>query len=480
MDVMTSVVTLVITLNTIAAIVTVFRETREIAATWAWMILLVFVPVGGFVIYFFFGRKISKERIFDLRSQEALGLSEIAEGQIERLEDNPESFLDNPFVRDLAVLFLESDESIVTIANDVEVLFDGKDKFDQLKEDLRQAQHHIHLLYYIFRDDELGRELMDILIERAQAGVEVLLVYDAMGSRGTKVKFWKELMAAGGKAVPFFGYAFGFINLRINYRNHRKIVVIDGKVGYVGGFNVGDEYLGKGELGYWRDTHLRIQGNAVLTLQSRFFIDWNAAVSPQDKKEYLEEYFPISDPVGKTAMQIVSTGPDNDFQKIKMGFIKMILMARKTIDIQSPYFIPDESVLEALQIAAMSGVTVRIMIPSKPDHPFVYRATEFYSKLMASTGVHIYVYEPGFLHAKTMVVDGKVATVGTSNFDVRSFRLNFEVNAFIYDESVAKTLQEQFNKDLADCKPATKRYFEKQSVWKKLKQSFSRLLAPIL
>ena len=356
----------------------------------------------------------------------------------------------------------------------------GQEKFTQLKEDLRNAKDHIHIGYYIFNDDKLGYELLEILIEKAHQGVEVLVLYDALGTRFIKQKFWKELHDAGGRSEAFFGYTFGIINLRMNYRNHRKIVVIDGKIGYVGGFNIGDEYLGKGKLGQWRDTHLRIRGNAVLSLQARFFIDWNATASEQYQKTFLPRYFPTLECLGDTAMQIVSTGPDNDYQKIKMGFVKMIYMAKTSIDIQTPYFIPDESVLEALQVAALSGVKVRIMVPCKPDHPFVYRATEYYCRNLLKDGVEIYLYEEGFLHAKTMVVDGVASTVGTSNFDMRSFRLNFEINAFIYDEEISCKLQDIFEKDIENCLLADEAYFKKQSPWKKLKQKFSRLLSPIL
>ena len=479
MDLLTAIFSGLVFINTLGAIITVFREPREISATWAWLLVLVFFPFLGFIIYFFFGRKISKDRIFDLKSQDTLGIRKLAETQLEELEQD-NTFFEDLYLKELAVLFLESDESVITKGNQVEIMTSGQEKFTQLKEDLRNATDHIHIGYYIFNDDELGHELLEILIEKAQQGVEVLVLYDALGARFTKQKFWKKLHDAGGRSEAFFGYTFGIINLRMNYRNHRKIVVIDGKIGYVGGFNIGDEYLGKGKLGHWRDTHLRIRGNAVLSLQARFFIDWNATVSERYQKTFSERYFPTLECLGDTAMQIVSTGPDNDYQKIKMGFVKMIYMAKKSIDIQTPYFIPDESVIEALQVAALSGVKVRIMVPCKPDHPFVYRATEYYCRNLLKDGVEIYLYEEGFLHAKTMVVDGVASTVGTSNFDMRSFRLNFEINAFIYDEEISCKLQEIFEKDIEKCLLVDEAYFKKQSAWKKLKQKFSRLLSPIL
>ena len=486
MGVFSSILYIIIFLNTIAAVITVFREPREIAATWGWLIVLVMLPVLGFIIYFFFGRRIRKKRIFNLRAQETVGLQELVEQQQLELAHKKEQTGTAKFRfksthhEDLASFFLGADDAIITDNNDVEIFIDGKDKFDRLKEDIKSAKHHIHILYYIFNQDEIGKEIMELLIEKAQEGVEVLVIYDALGSRKTRNAFWNRLHEAGGHSVAFFGYTLGFINWRINYRNHRKIVVIDGKVGYVGGFNVGDEYLGKGPLGVWRDTHLRICGDAVYSLQSRFFVDWNAAVKEDRRREFIPEYFPLIDSEGENTIQIVSTGPDSDVQKIKLGLIKMILMAKKSVWIQTPYFIPDESIQEALSIAAMSGVDVRVMIPCKPDHPVVYRATEYYSSQLLKSGVKIYVYQKGFLHAKTMVVDGEMATVGTSNFDMRSFRLNFEVNAFIYNEQFAKQVEEDFVHDLKNCTIANEKYFEKQDRWKRFKQKFSRLFAPIL
>ena len=481
-----SILYIIILLNTIAAIITVFREPREIAATWGWLIVLVMLPVIGFIIYFFFGRRIRKKRIFNLRAQETVGLQELVEQQQRDLAYTKEKIgparfrFKNPYQEELASFFLEADDAIITENNDVEIFVDGQEKFDRLKEDIKNAKHHIHLLYYIFNQDEIGEEIMQLLIDKAQEGVEVLVIYDALGSRMTRNSFWNKLHEAGGQSVAFFGYTLGFINWRINYRNHRKIVVIDGEIGYVGGFNVGDEYLGKGPLGAWRDTHIRIAGDAVYSLQSRFLVDWNAAVKEEKRREFIPEYFPLTETKGENTMQIVSTGPDSDVQKIKFGLVKMILMAKKSVWIQTPYFIPDESIQEALSIAAMSGVDVRVMIPCKPDHPVVYRATEYYSSQLLKSGVKIYVYQKGFLHAKTMVVDGEMATVGTSNFDMRSFRLNFEVNAFIYNEQFAKQVEEDFVHDLKNCTIANEKYFEKQDRWKRFKQKFSRLFAPIL
>jgi len=327
--------------------------------------------------------------------------------------------------------------------------------------------------------------LKQALVTVAKRGVKVKVIYDSLGSRGQRHGFFRELEKAGGQAEPFFGHRKSPIHSpRFNYRAHRKIVVIDGKIGYIGGFNVGDQYLGKSKyFGYWRDTHLRIVGNAVIALQSRFFMDWNATIKgdkKRDKLVYADNYFPLSQVQGTTSIQVVSSGPDNDNEAIKLGYLKLISSANKVIDIQTPYLIPDDSVYEALSVAALSGVKVRIMIPSKPDHPFVYRATQYFAHALLDKGAEIYQYEPGFLHAKTFVVDDELVSIGSANVDFRSFKLNFETNAFCYDRKLVQQLKESFEKDLANCSRLDKGYFARQSLWLRFKQHFSRLLAPIL
>lgn len=472
----------VIFLNTVGAIYTVFHEKRDVTATWAWLLTLTMLPIAGFVIYFFIGKKLRSDQIYDLKTQKSLGMSELAEFQKEMLEEEEMTNVDpeEEYRVNTAILLLETNESIMTRGNKVEIITDGEEKFDRFIEDIKNAQEHIHLLYYTFRSDTLGKRIMAALEERAASGVEVLVVYDALGCRGNNRDFFDRLESLGGKAKVFFGSKIPLVNLRMNYRNHRKILVVDGKIAYMGGFNIGDEYLGLGPLGNWRDTHLRIQGNAVLTLQSRFFMDWNAVVSEEERVKYEDRYFPISGKVGNTVMQIAASGPENDVQAIKMGFIKMISQAKKSIYIQTPYFIPDTSVHEIIKMAAMSGVEVNIMIPCKPDHPFVYRATEYFAKDVLESGANIYIYQDGFFHSKVMVIDDEVATVGSANMDVRSFRLNFEINSFMYDSDISTQLVEHFNNDISNCLKADMDYFENQSKWRKFKQQFSRLLSPIL
>ena len=376
-------------------------------------------------------------------------------------------------------MLLVNDSAVLTQNNKVQIFTDGYDKFRTLLTDIMEAKDHIHLVYYIMRNDELGNELLNKLVKKAEEGVEIRVLYDAMGSRRLPRKFFDPLIAAGGNVSAFFPAIIPHLNLQVNYRNHRKLVIIDGDIGYIGGFNIGDEYLGLNKkFGYWRDTHLKILGQAVYAMQTRFILDWNQASSSKISYEY--RLFPEIQATGETDIQIVSSGPDSEWEQIKFGFLKLINSAKNYIYIQTPYFIPDESVLDALKIAALSGVDVRLMIPNKPDHPFVYWAT--YSNIgeLLKTGAKVYIYENGFIHAKTLIADGKVATVGTANIDVRSFRLNFEVNAFLYDQVLVRELVHIYEKDIEQSSELTMEEYQNRTFIIRIKESVSRLLSPIL
>ncbi len=475
-------------INTGGAVVTVFWEKKDIAVIWAWLLVLILLPGVGFILYLFVGKGINSSKIFDLKEQERLGINQLAELQKEQWEKNRLIFAGEKISAgnmELPRLFLDIDQAILTEHNYVEILTDGTEKFKVLLDDIRHAQNHVHIEYYTFYNDQIGNQVRAALEEVARRGVEVRVIYDSFGSRGTTHQFFKRLEALGGRAEPFFGTKKSPIHSpRLNYRDHRKIVVIDGRIGYIGGFNIGDQYLGrKPKFGYWRDTHLRVQGNAVIALQSRFLMDWNATVKNtrhNQQVSYQDQYFPLISNVGHTSMQIVSSGPDSEKEAIKLGYFKMINNARKYIYIQTPYLIPDDAIIEALMVAQMSGVEVRIMIPAFPDHPFVYRATEYYAKHLTDLGIKVYKYHHGFLHAKTVVVDDQVASVGSANLDFRSFKLNFEANAFLYGEQFAHQLKTIFEKDQEQAVLLTPEYFAKQSWWRKFKQEFSRLLSPIL
>lgn len=477
---------IIIIVNGLLALITVFREPRDIAATWAWILVLIFIPVIGFLIYSFAGRKLPQRQLFAYQDQD---ISEIEKLIRKRMTDGP-----GPSVSDKVAMLPRSAQSLVTLFqrinrtplatnNQVRLLTSGQDFFDRLKRSLREAKTSINIEFYTFYSDDLGHEILDILVERAKAGVEVHILYDSLGSAGTTLRFFAPLRAAGGHAAPFLKRRFNIVNFQLNFRDHRKIVVIDGQVGYIGGFNIGDQYLGrKKKFGHWRDTHLKIVGSGVYYLQAHFLLDWNASVLTKPMHVSDEHYFPElpEHKIGDTDLQIVTSGPDSDDEQIKMGYIRLIQLAKKRCWIQTPYLIPDDSTIDALRIAANSGVDVRIMIPCMPDHMFVYRATQYFASQLVKDGIKVYCYNNGFLHAKTMVVDDQLSSVGSANFDFRSFKLNFEANAFLYDKEIAQQLAAQYEKDIECSTEQTVESFAEQGRWLRFKQVFSRLLAPIL
>lgn len=471
----------IVYLNAVLAFVTVFREPRDISATWAWLLVLVFLPIIGFIAYAFVGRRLPKNRLFQIQEQEQLQLDErLALQRAELSSERNEADSVTAQALGTVNLFIESDQAFLTRNNRVHVISDGKALFHNLFEDIERAKQTIHIEFYTIYNDDIGNDLLQLLIRKAQEGVAVRVLYDSWGSLGVQPRFYDPLRVVGGEAYPFLQTRSAWADFRLNFRDHRKIVVIDGAIGYTGGFNIGDQYLGrKKKFGYWRDTHLRIVGAGIYGLQSRFIRDWNAT-SRVKPLSVTNEFFHITKVKGDTNMQIVSSGPDSDREQIKMGYLRLINSAQKRLWIQSPYLIPDDSILDALRVAVGSGVDVRIMIPSKPDHPFVYRATEYYAKQLARVGVKIFKYQNGFLHAKTMLVDDGVASVGSANLDFRSFKLNFEINAFLYDPKLTTELAQLFEADMRVSELTTYADFEQQSYWRKFKQIFSRLLSPIL
>ncbi|HLT56054.1 MAG TPA: cardiolipin synthase [Bacillota bacterium] len=480
MDILSFFLGLILITNIFLGMSIIFLERKNPTSTWAWLMVLLFIPIAGFFIYLIFGRSINKRKIFswDKKSREEVRTT--VEQQLRAIRDGHFEFnkVEMEEFDDLIYLHLRNDDAIFTQNNHIDIFTDGKEKFARLIEDIKNAKNHIHLQYYILRHDELGQKIANLLVDKVKEGVEVRVLFDDLGSRMIKRKFVHRLLNAGVEIEAFFPSRITKINLEINYRNHRKLAIIDGKIGYIGGFNIGDEYLGKNKkFGYWRDTHLRIVGNAVQHMQTRFILDWNHASKkhiPFEKK-YFE-----TEAAGDVGVQIVSSGPDSSWQQIKNGYIKMIMSAKDYIYIQTPYFIPDDSLLDALRIAALSGVKVKLMIPNKPDHPFVYWATLSYCGDLLLAGAEVYVYQNGFLHAKTIVVDGKIASVGTANIDVRSFRLNFEVNAFIYDATISRKLLHAFEEDIEKSTQMTVKLYQKRSIGIRFKESVSRLLSPVL
>lgn len=473
------------------AIWTVFRTRRDIASTWAWLLVLSVFPVVGFILYLFVGRKLSNDDIFSIRAEQWAFRKKILDRQEELLEKHKLLLQHGKLARarQLVSLSASLDDAPVTFNNRVKVFIDGEQLFSKMIADFDQAQDHIYVEFYTFYSDELGKKILAALERAAQRGVKVKVLYDLSGSRGTTYKFFAHLEELGGEAQPFNSKANKRVTTpRLNYHLHRKIVVIDGKIGYIGGFNVGDQYVGKmPKFGYWRDTHLRIVGQAAIALTGRFAMDWNTTCRKTDKEridiEKLLTDFTIerpTDPDKDVTMQIVSSGPDSDNFAIRRGYESIISTARKYVYIQTPYLIPGEPILESLVIAARSGIDVRVMVPCMPDHPFVYRATECYAKYLVNNGVKVYKYNNGFIHAKTVVSGQNLASVGSANQDFRSYRLNWEANAFCYNEELTAQLKQIFEDDIKDSTLLTSEYFANQSKWRKFKQYFSRLLSPVL
>ncbi|USS89053.1 cardiolipin synthase [Fructilactobacillus cliffordii] len=489
MSLILEIIGIIILLNTIAAIVTVFRQPRNIAATWAWFLVLVFVPVIGFFIYAFFGRRLPKNRMLLLSGSTKKQVSALIRRQKRQLgkvtpEENTNYKILNR-AQGMIEMFMNTATAPLLGNNKVDVYTNGNDFIKQLFADIENAKSSIHIEFYTFYADKIGTQTLNLLTQKAQEGVEVRVIYDAWGSMGTNEKFFRPLIEAGGKAYPFLHNRFNLIDMRVNFRDHHKVVTIDGEYGYIGGMNIGDQYMGwKKKFGNWYDCMMRVHGLGVQGLQSRFILDWNATASNDkidpNEKEAIKKYYPDTHTDGNAAMQIVASDPISSMEQIKMGYIKLIGMAHHSIKIMTPYLIPDESVLDALKIAVKSGVRVEIMTPSMPDHAFVYRATQYYTEQLTKLGIKVYAYNNGFLHAKTMVIDDELVSIGSANLDYRSFELNFECNAFVYDKDLANRMEAIYEAAIAESTLQTHQIFVNESWWLNFKQHFSRLLSPLL
>lgn len=466
----------------IFAIIIVFFERRSPKSVWAWLLVMVFLPGVGFIFYLFLGQDMHKRKMFRIKEledklSEAIHIQErqAKSMELEKMDKNLQGF------SDLIYYNLQSSGAVLTNDNDVDIFTDGNDKFEALLEDLEQAKSFIHLEYYIIKKDELFERIVEVLERKVAQGVEVRVLFDAMGSRTVRHSYWKQLRKKGIRTAEFFPAILGRFQLRINYRNHRKIVVIDNKVAYVGGFNVGKEYIDRDpKFGHWRDTHLRIQGTAVMSLQLRFILDWNYAAKEDllaEKKLFEGLELGKRDQV---EMQIVSSGPDNTLEQIRDNYLRLFAKAKEHIYIQTPYFIPDDTLLDTLLLAIRSGVEVNLMIPCMQDHPFIYWATYSYVGELVRAGANCYTYDKGFLHAKGVCVDGKAFCYGTANMDIRSFALNFEVNAVVYDKALSEKMEAIFREDLKDCTHITKELYESRSLPIRIKEQFCRLLSPLL
>ena len=469
-------------INIIFSLLIIFFQRRNPTTVWAWLLLLYFIPVIGFILYLVLAQNFHKDRMFKMKEIEG-ELKYAVRRQEESIFRKKLRLRDSELDRfkRLILYNLNEGEAVLTDNNDVRIFTDGEDKFRDLLYEMEHAKKYIHLQYYIIRNDELWGEIQEVLIRKTKQGVKVRVLFDSMGCRGMKSIDWAKLRDAGVEVAEFFPALLGKFQLRINYRNHRKIVVIDGRLGFIGGFNIGREYLGRSRrFGYWRDTHLCIEGSAVTSLAVRFVLDWNYAAK---ENLFLDDSLfeiPVYVREGRDPVQIITSGPDSKYPKIRDNYLRLIHMARKNIYVQTPYFIPDNDIRDALVIAAKSGVDVRIMIPCKPDHPFVYWATYSYVGEMIEAGARCYTYENGFLHSKCLCVDGLVSCVGTANMDIRSFALNFEVNGVIYSAKTTRKLEEAFESGILKSTIITRKKYGQRGWLVRVKEQFCRLLSPVL
>ncbi|MFC7371807.1 cardiolipin synthase [Fictibacillus iocasae] len=458
--------------------VVIFLENRHPSSTLAWLIVLALFPLLGFIVYLFVGQSYRKQKMFYRKSLE----DEDFYLQIEtRLSKESSLNWMDAHQKQFLKLASKLGKTPVSFASETTVLADGEEKFAALFEMIDKAKRHIHLEYYILRSDKTGNKLKEKLIAKAREGVEVRLLYDAVGCLALQESYIYELRNEGIKAEPFFPVKLPYFNQKINFRNHRKIVVVDGQTGLVGGLNIGDEYMGLHPYyGHWRDTHLKVTGEAVNSLQLIFLQDWRHATGEKLVPDFFIHPSPSEAQRNQGGVQLIAGGPDNEWEVMKNLYFSMIVSARKSVWIASPYFVPDEEVYMALKVAALSGIDVKILVPNKPDKRTVFYASRSYFSELLKAGAEIYEYENGFMHSKFVIVDGEMASVGTCNMDMRSFHLNFEVNAFLYKTESIQSLQYHYENDLTFSKKMDLGDFSSRKFRYRVFESLARLLSPLL
>ncbi len=457
--------------NLFFAIVIIMVEKKNPLYTIFWIFLLYLLPYIGFFIYLFFGLTFKKKRVANkiYKIKKLKSIKNVHGSDKEELKR----------WKGLITYLEMSTDNYITSNNDIQVYFAGEEFFSDLKKEIANAKKFINMEYFIFQFDGIGKEIADLLIKKVKEGVEVNLIIDGVNLANQKLsRYFKN---TGVHLYLFFRTYIPIFNIRINYRDHRKVTIIDNRVAFVGGMNIGDEYLGKGKIGYWRDTSVKIYGDIVSTFEKEFYFSMSIVKNKFLKDEKTSNEISLKyEEEDNVYMQVISSGPNYEFPAIRDNYIKLIQEARKSVFIQTPYFVPDDLLLDTLKSAVLSGIDVKIMIPNKADHPFIYWINQYYVAELLRLGANIYRYENGFIHSKTILVDEEVVSVGTCNFDYRSFYLNFEINLNIYNKDVANSFKIQYYKDIAISKKLTFADFKKRSIFTKVKESVFRLLSPIM
>ena len=459
----------------ILTIIHVVLDNRQPAKTMAWALVIWFVPVVGIVFYLFFGVNTRKERLISQRSLDMLSKRSMLEFVEQRDLRLPEEY------KPIIDLFVSENFSLPFKGSEVKIHTDGYSFFHALLKEIASAKDHIHLDMYIFEDDALGNMVRDALVAKTREGVEVRLIYDDVGCWNVSNRFFERMREEGIEVAPFLPVRFPSFTSKVNYRNHRKMIVIDGRTGFIGGMNIALRYVKGTKSQPWRDTMLQITGSGVYSLQRAFLVDWyfvdrnlisNRKYYPHPSEESSHN---------ESLLQIVTSGPDTPYPEIMQGYVRMILAAKKYIYIETPYFLPTDPVLFALKTAAAGGVNVRILVPLRSDTKFVEWAGRSYLREMVKAGVSVSYYKTGFLHSKMIVCDDAICSCGSTNVDFRSFENNFESNAFIYDTKVAIAMRDIFLEDTSQSLLFTDMPQRvKPNILKRLVESLVRLMSPLM
>lgn len=469
-------------INIVLALIIIYSNRRRPPrSTMLWVMMIAIFPIIGFFPYLLLGQDTGRRKLF--HQKESLDVDVLQHALIKWDEATTHVPLEDEgrFQDYLELIRLNVRTGLTNLSgdNEVEAIFDGRTKFMRLIRDIDEAQEEINFQYYILKSDNLGSIVIEALMRAARRGVTVRVLTDGVGGRDLSKEMRRMMQEVGIQIGIFYPSFLRYINLRLNYRNHRKIVTIDERIGYIGGFNVGDEYIGRySRFGYWRDTHLRIVGSAVADLKMRFLQDWSFVRGEPELAQCEVTAHPSEK--GDAFCQLVYSGPDTPLANIKLSMLKMIASADDVIFIQTPYFIPDQSIFEALVLALQQGVEVNLMIPNRPDHPVVFPATMSFAGALLRAGANVYRYEKGFLHSKVMIIDDYVALVGSCNVDERSFSLNFEASELIYSPKINAALKRAFQEDIRVSTLLTPSVYASRGIMLKIKEPICRLFAPLL
>lgn len=455
-------------------------ENRNPVKTLSWLLVIIFVPFAGVIVYVFFGQNYRKQKIYTRKSMaDSEWIAEHADPQMSLLKGETES--ESEPVRSklhLMKLVLRNNRSALTLDNTVKLLRNGRETFPEMLTAIENAEKYIHLEFYRLEPDMLGTRFKELLKQKASEGIKVRVIYDDVGSWNIGNSYLREVRAAGVGIFPFMPVRFPSFSSKINYRNHRKILVVDGNMGFVGGLNIADKYLhGLPDLGPWKDTHLRLMGDSVAALDSVFLSDWNFVSGESVSRT--DPMFTYSKTGNRCLVQVASSGPDTDWATIMQVYFAAIATARNSIYLTSPYFSPDESLLTALKTAALSGVDVRMIFPRTSDSVIANWNTRSYISELLEAGVRIYLFNDGFIHSKYLLVDEIFASVGSPNVDVRSFDLDFEVTALIYNNEFATELGSLFLEDLKSCSEIKPEEWAIRKRSDKVRESLARIFGPL-